>query len=60
MKTHWLYGQGPKHEIKFNVEIDKETLCIKCIHNEVCDHDLMKRCSNFEYGDSRGHYACDH
>jgi hypothetical protein len=58
VKTHWLFGQGPNREVKFKKEIDKETLCGLCIHNEVCDHDKHKRCTNFEFGDSRGH-QCD-
>ena len=53
MKTHWLYGMGPNKEIKFNVEIDEETNCRKCTHDEVCDHSMEKRCSNFWWGDSR-------
>ena len=57
MKTHWLYGRGPKKQIKFNVEIEKETICQSCIHNKVCDHDMEKRCANYEFGTSQ-HRSC--
>jgi len=50
MKTHWLYGMGPNKEIKFNIEIDVETKCSDCLHREVCNIDVERRCSNFEYG----------
>ena len=54
---HWLYG-----EIKYNVLVEKDTLCKKCIHNEVCDHNMDKRCSNFRWGDStyNGCGGCEH
>lgn len=62
MKTHWLYGLGPNKEIKFNIEIDEETKCIHCTHNEVCDRDVSKRCSNFWWGTSAetGCMSCTH
>lgn len=48
MKKHWLYGES-----HFEVEIDEETDCSKCIHKKVCDGRKSKRCSNFRWGDSR-------
>lgn len=53
MKTHWLYGFGPNKEVKFNIEIDEETNCDRCIHFEVCDHNMEKRCFNFTWGTSQ-------
>ena len=53
MKTHWLYGSGPNHEIKFKKEIDKETKCQTCVHRMVCNYDMSKRCINYEFGTSQ-------
>lgn len=54
MKTHWLFGRGPDKILDFKKEIDVETDCGGCIHNEVCDHNNEKRCENYVFGDSRG------
>lgn len=51
-KTHWLYGRGPNKILDFEREIDVETNCVACIHNEVCDHDMGKRCENYKFGTS--------
>ena len=62
MKTHWLFGRGPDHILDFKKEIDEETDCRKCIHNEVCDHNMERRCENYKFGDSskEGCRACNH
>ena len=62
MKTHWLYGQGPNKEVKFNIEIDKEDKCATCTHNVVCSHNMEIRCGNYEFGTStnKGCHGCIH
>lgn len=62
MKTHWLYGRGPDKVLDFKREIDAETDCGKCIHREVCDRNMHKRCENFVFGTSVGGLcqACVH
>ena len=62
MKTHLIYGRGPDKEIHFNVEINEETDCKKCIHNKICSHAVQERCANFEFGNSpdTGCLACNH
>jgi len=57
MKTHWLYG-----EIKYKIEVDKDTDCNTCIHNHVCSHNKEARCVNFRHGDSQhdGCQGCEH
>ena len=52
MKTHWLFGRGPDRLLDFKREIDEETDCGKCIHREVCDRDMEKRCENYVFGTS--------
>ncbi len=52
MKTHWLFGRGPDKVLDFAREIEAETDCSKCIHNEVCGHDMEKRCENYVFGSS--------
>jgi hypothetical protein len=61
-KTHWLFGRGPDKTLDFAREIDVETDCSKCIHNEVCGHDMEKRCENYQFGTSpnRGCQSCLH
>jgi hypothetical protein len=54
MKTHWLFGRGPDKLLDFKREIDEETDCGKCIHREVCDRDMEKRCENYAFGTSEG------
>ncbi len=62
MKTHWLFGRGPDHVLDFKREIDEETDCGKCIHREVCDRDMEKRCENYVFGTSaeRSCHSCLH
>ena len=62
MKTHWLFGRGPDKVLDFAREIDAETDCSKCIHREVCDYNMEKRCANYEFGASgaRGCQSCLH
>jgi len=64
MKTHWLHGRGENKEVIFKVEIDEETSCKTCIHNEVCNHTMTARCSNFLFGTSEysgnGCSGCNH
>ncbi len=65
MKTHWLFGRGPDKLLDFKREVDEETDCSKCIHNEVCGHDMQKRCENYVFGTSEGPeghscQACSH
>jgi len=43
-KTHWLFGRGPDKLLDFKREIHEETECSKCIHREVCDRNMEKRC----------------
>lgn len=57
MKTHWLYGWGPNKEIQFEVEVDKETDCSKCIHVTVCSHEKEHRCVNYKCGSADA--SCD-
>ena len=52
MKTHWLYGEGPDKRLRFAVEVDTETKCSTCLHREVCNIDMEKRCSNYSRGNS--------
>lgn len=59
MKTHWLFGIGPDKRLEFKKEVDKETDCRKCIHSEVCDRSMEKRCTNFKFGSSMGRPGCD-
>jgi hypothetical protein len=58
MKTHWLFGMGPNKEVKFNVEVDVETTCKDCIHIEVCDQDMNRRCSNYRVGEYKNVQYC--
>ena len=62
MKTHWLFGRGPDKLLDFKREVDEETDYVKCIHNEVCGHDMEKRCENYVFGTSehRGCHGCLH
>lgn len=62
MKTHWLFGRGPDKLLDFKREVDAETDCGKCIHREVCDHDMERRCENYDCGTSAGHgcQSCSH
>lgn len=62
MKTHWLHGRGPDKVLDFKREIDEETDCNKCIHREVCDLNMEKRCENYEMSTSgaRGCQSCIH
>lgn len=62
MKTHWLYGMGPNKSLTFVREVDVETDCSKCIHREVCDRAMEKRCENYSFGTSaeKGCHACHH
>lgn len=62
MKTHWLFGRGPDNILDFAREIDVETDCSRCVHNEVCGHDMEKRCENYECGTSehQGCQGCSH
>jgi hypothetical protein len=62
MKTHWLYGSGPDKLLDFKREIDVETDCGKCIHREVCDRKMEKRCENYAFGTSgaQGCHSCIH
>jgi len=62
MKTHWLFGRGPDKILDFKREIDEETDCGKCIHREVCDRNMEKRCENYKFGTSEGRscQACLH
>ncbi len=62
MKTHWLFGHGPNKVLDFKREIDEEANCLKCIHNEVCDKNMEKRCENYVFGTSegRGCFGCPH
>jgi hypothetical protein len=46
--THWLFGMGPNKVVEFNHPVREETDCKTCIHNEVCSHDVQKRCVNFD------------
>ena len=57
MKTHWLFGS-----VDLVQEIDKETECGACIHREVCDRDVVKRCENYKFGTSaaRSCGSCSH
>ena len=55
MKTHWLFGRGPDKLLDFKREIDEETDCGKCLHREVCDRNMEKRCENYVFGTSAGH-----
>ena len=61
-KTHWLHGKGPNKEVFFKVEIDKETECFRCLHQKVCPVDVVKRCSNYEFGTTEynGCDSCNH
>lgn len=52
MKTHWLYGRGTDNRLHFAVEVDTETKCSTCLHIEVCNIDMEKRCSNYSCGNS--------
>lgn len=56
--THWLYGRGPNKEIDFELHVSEETDCSKCIHDEVCDHNMQKRCGNFLFGSSEDMHGC--
>lgn len=40
---------------------DEETDCSKCVHNDVCDKKMSKRCINYEYGNDQPyiHDECD-
>lgn len=58
MKTHWLFGIGPDKRLEFNKEVDVETDCRKCIHQEVCDFNMEKRCTNYKFGSSEGRSGC--
>lgn len=62
MKTHWLFGSGADKILTFAREIDIETDCSRCIHREVCDRKMEKRCENYEFGTSegRGCSSCSH
>ena len=62
MKTHWLFGRGPNKVLEFAREVDEETDCARCIHREVCDRNMEKRCENYKFGtsDGRGCMACIH
>lgn len=62
MKTHWLFGCGPDKVLDFKREIDEESDCSKCIHREVCDRTMEKRCENYVFGTSaeRSCQSCLH
>lgn len=62
MKTHWLFGQGPDKLLDFKREIDTEIDCGKCLHHEVCDRVMEKRCENYVFGTSaaRSCQSCLH
>lgn len=62
VKTHWLYGRGADKRLDFKREIDVETDCSKCIHRDVCDLAMEKRCENYTFGTSgaRGCAGCSH
>ena len=65
MKTHWLFGNGPNKSLEFNIEIDKETNCTSCIHNEVCHRMMDTLCNNYLFGasdcrDQHGCSSCSH
>lgn len=62
MKTHWLFGRGPDKLLDFAREIEAETDCARCIHGEVCDRNMEKRCDNYKFGtsESRGCHGCLH
>lgn len=62
MKTHWLYGMGPNKALDFNVEIDKETECSRCLHRKVCAYKMEERCVNYRFGTSEhtGCHGCIH
>ena len=50
IKKHWLHG-----DIKFNVDVKKETDCGSCIHWIVCkvgNPEKRKTCLNYEFGTS--------
>ncbi len=61
-KTHWLFGSGPANVLDFKREVDTETDCNACLHREVCDMNMEKRCENYKFGDSRGRSCagCSH
>lgn len=48
------YRVRPDKLLDFAREIDVETDCTKCIHNQVCDHNMEKRCENYQCGTSVG------
>jgi len=49
IKKHWLHG-----DIKFNVDVTKETRCGKCSHWRVCKMDMEEFCLNYTFGTSQG------
>ena len=58
MKTHWLHGRGPEKIVEFNVEIDVEHQCSKCIHGDVCKRNMPDFCWNYWFGSSTGCFSC--
>lgn len=41
-------------KINFKRAVSEETDCGKCIHREVCDLHMEKRCENYVFGTSAG------
>lgn len=62
VKTHWLYGSGPDKLLDFQREVDAESDCSKCVHREVCDQAMERRCENYVFGTSaeRSCQSCLH
>jgi hypothetical protein len=60
--THWLFGKGPNMEVKSFKPIKIETKCLKCIHDKVCSHDVIKLCVNYKFcrSDAAGCHSCIH
>ncbi len=44
-KYHWLYKI-----IEYNVDVQEESDCFKCIHNIVCKKDMEYYCKNYVFG----------
>jgi len=47
IKKHWLHGN-----IKFNVDVQKEDECGRCVHWRVCRHNMDDFCLNYILGTS--------
>ena len=52
-RMHWLHGK-----IEFNVWIERETLCRRCLHVQVCSFNREKLCSNWSFGRSDAMAGC--